>query len=93
MLRAGLAHLKRLRAKIDGALAAQNRWELTRCLEVRNLYDLGEIAFLAALERKESRGLHQRSDYPYTDPLLGGKLLYLRRVGGVPVAEWRAVPK
>jgi len=92
MLRAGQSHLKRLRAKIDGSLSARNRWELTRCLEVRNLYDLGEIAFVAALERQESRAMHVRSDYPYADPLLAGKLLYIKKIGNVPVFEWRAAP-
>jgi succinate dehydrogenase/fumarate reductase flavoprotein subunit len=92
-LTAGLAHLRRLRKKIDTSLRARNPWELTRCLEVRNLYDLGETVFLAALERTESRGMFQRSDYPYTDPLLNGKLMVVKQVGGKPVLEWRSVPK
>ena len=91
MLDAGLSRLHKLRAKIDDALMAYNRWELTRCLEVLNLYDLGEIIFLSALERKESRGTHQRVDYPYTDPLLNGKLQVITRVDGRPRLEWKDV--
>jgi succinate dehydrogenase/fumarate reductase flavoprotein subunit len=92
-LTAGLAHLRRLRQKLDTTLRATNRWELARCLEVRNLYDLGELVFAAASERKESRGMFQRSDYPYTDPLLGGKLLTVKQVDGKPYLEWKDVPR
>jgi succinate dehydrogenase/fumarate reductase flavoprotein subunit len=92
-LSAGLGHVRRLRKKVDSQLRARDQWELTRCLEVRNLYDLGETAFLSALERKESRGMFQRSDYSYTDPLLTGKLLMIRQADGIPVTEWKDVPK
>ena len=92
MLQGGLHHLRRLRQKVGTSLKAENRWEATRCLEVLNLYDLGELVFLAALERKESRGEHRRVDYPYTDPQLNGKLQVLKRVGDRPVFEWRTAP-
>jgi len=62
MLEAGLNHLRRLKEKAHNTMMAKDRWELTRCIEVLNLYDLGELMFLTALERKESRGLHQRVD-------------------------------
>ena len=89
LLTAGLTHLRRLKEKAQRTLRAKDRWELTRCLEVLNLYDLGELIFLAALERRESRGLHNRSDYPYTDPLLNDKLLVVKQLEGKPVLEWR----
>jgi succinate dehydrogenase/fumarate reductase flavoprotein subunit len=92
MLIAGLNHLRRLREKIRNTLRARDRWELTRCLEVVNLYELGELVFIGALERKESRGLHHRVDYPYTDPLLNNKVLIVKMVDGKPVTEWRDVP-
>jgi len=92
MLTAGLNHLRRLKEKAQRTIRAKNRWELTRCLEVLNLYGLGELVFLAALERKESRGLHNRSDYPYTDPLLNDKLLSVKQVEGKPAVEWRNTP-
>jgi succinate dehydrogenase/fumarate reductase flavoprotein subunit len=89
MLNAGLNHLRRIRAKVDDALTATDRWELSRCLEVLNLYDLGELVFLSALERKESRGEHRRIDYPSTDPLLNGKLSAIRQVNGEPEFYWK----
>jgi succinate dehydrogenase/fumarate reductase flavoprotein subunit len=92
MLEAGLRHLRRLKDKIYGSLSARDSWELTRCFEVVNLYDLAELVFIGALERKESRGLHRRADYAYTDPLLNGKLLMIKKVDGRPVTEWREIP-
>jgi len=92
LLTAGLNHLRRLKEKTQSTLRAKNRWELTRCLEVLNLYDLGELIFFAALERRESRALHNRSDYPYTDPLLNEKLLAVKRVEGEPKLEWKNTP-
>jgi len=93
MLEAGLRHLMRLKEKLHDTVVARDRWELVRCLEVVNLFDMAELVFTGALERKESRGLHRRSDYPYTDPLLNGKILVIKKVDGRPVAEWRDVPR
>lgn len=93
MLEAGLAHLKRLKEKVLKTLRAKDRWELTRCLEVLNLYDLAELVFFSALERRESRGLHHRADYPYADPLLSDKVLMVRQVDGKPVTAWRTIPR
>jgi len=89
MLQAGLDHLRRLKEKVRNTMLARDRWELTRCLEVLNLYDLGELAFTAALEKKESRGGFRRLDYPYSDPLLNGKTLVGKMVNGKPVVEWK----
>lgn len=49
-----------------------------RALEVYELLDCGEAIMHAALERKETRGNHVRSDYPLTNPLLGNKFLVLK---------------
>jgi fumarate reductase (CoM/CoB) subunit A len=37
-------------------------------LEAMNMIDVAEMVCRSALEREESRGLHQRSDYPNPDP-------------------------
>jgi succinate dehydrogenase/fumarate reductase flavoprotein subunit len=92
LLEAGHGHLKRLKEKLLQTATARDQWELTRLLEVVNLYDLGELVIFGGLKREESRGLHQRVDYPYTDPLLNGKMLVLRKESGGPVSEWRDVP-
>ncbi len=38
--------------------------ELTACLELSNMLDLADSITQSALQRKESRGAHQRTDYP-----------------------------
>jgi succinate dehydrogenase / fumarate reductase flavoprotein subunit len=50
------------------SLYAQNIQELQACLEIRDMLKVAEVIILAALERKESRGAHYRSDYPQMDP-------------------------
>ena len=59
-----------------------------RALEVLNLIELGELTFLTARERKETRGKHNRVDFPFTNPLLE-KLLVVKKVDDKPVMEWR----
>lgn len=90
LLKAGLEYLYRMRKKVDLSLVARNRWELTRCLETINLMDIGELVFVGALTRKESRGLHRRSDYPLTDPTMDGKEIFLRKKDGKPFIEIRS---
>jgi succinate dehydrogenase/fumarate reductase flavoprotein subunit len=48
-----------------------------------------EVIFRAALERKETRAMHRRTDYPFTNPLLQDKFLSLRLKNGRAVASWR----
>lgn len=91
LLTAGLSYLRRLKEKVSNTMMARNQWELTRCLETLNLLDLGELVFMAANERRETRGLHNRPDYPLTDPVLEDKGLFMKRVGGQPVLEWRKI--
>ena len=40
MLEAGLKHLRLLKRKLHETCLARDQWELTRCLEVVNLYDI-----------------------------------------------------
>jgi len=49
-------------------LVAENKGQLQSCLEVHDMLSTAEVIILAALERKESRGAHYRSDYPQLDP-------------------------
>jgi succinate dehydrogenase/fumarate reductase flavoprotein subunit len=70
-------------------MIARDQWQLTRCLEVLNLLDLGEITIIAASERKETRGRHFRADYPFANAALDKMLLYVKKANGKPVTEWR----
>ncbi len=80
LLQAGLNHLRRLKEKANNTMIAQNLHELMHCLEVMNLFDIGELVFLASRERKETRGNYIRLDHPYTN---------IKKVHNKPVFEWR----
>ena len=88
-LEAGLFHLGRLKRKALEIMRAGNQHEAGRCLEVLNLIDLGELVFLGALDRKETRGNHIRSDYPLLNPRFNKKVHIVKQVDGKPVVEWR----
>lgn len=87
LLEAGITNLRRLREKALNTMVARNPHEVMRSLEVVNLFDLGEAVFIAAKARKETRGLHIRVDYPYTNVLLDKKLVVVKKKGEKPVAE------
>ena len=70
-LTAALAHIRELRttlpdrkpARVDGYDAVFRDW-----LELRNMALTAEAVALPALQRRESRGAHQREDFPDSDP-------------------------
>ncbi len=62
---------------------------LMRAIETLDLMDCGEIIMHAARERRETRGMHIRSDFTFTNPLLNDKFLTIRRERGKPVTAWR----
>lgn len=90
LLDAGLAALRRLKVKAHDSLIADNAHDLCRSLEVINLLDVGELIFITARERKETRGKHKRPDYPFTNPLMA-KMIVVKRVNGEPVLQWRSL--
>jgi succinate dehydrogenase/fumarate reductase flavoprotein subunit len=89
LLEQGLAHLRRIKEKARGELMARSPHELWRCMEVMNMIDLGELVFVLALDRKETRGLHRRPDYPFTNPTLD-QAHVVRSVAGTPWVGWRS---
>lgn len=89
LLNQGLSHLRRLKEKIDASMMARNQHELWRCLEVLNLLDLGQLVFLMASDRKETRGLHMRPDYPFTNPTLDQAHI-IKLKNGEPTIQWRS---
>ena len=89
MMTAGLRYLRDLRALAFEELQASNSHELMRIAEVIDLLDMGEIAFLSVLNRRESRGQLKRSDYKYTNPLLSGQLETIEKGGDEPIVRFR----
>ena len=63
--------------------------ELMRALECFDLLQIGRLICITASERKETRGLHKRSDYTFTNPLLNGRFLTIAEVEGEPQLSWR----
>ena len=90
MLSAGFAHLDRVINKTHETMKAENAHELMRCHEVLNLLDMGKVVFSSSLERKETRGRHKRTDYPYTNPYMQ-KYLIIKQGDGKPVFEWEEI--
>ena len=89
LLDAGLKYLGDLRRDAEASVRAANAHELLRTVEAFELMDNGEAIMHAARERRESRGMHLRSDYTFTTPLQNDKFLTVRRENGRVVTEWR----
>jgi succinate dehydrogenase/fumarate reductase flavoprotein subunit len=89
VMNAGLKYLGDLRKKASETLSTPNSHELVRALETLDLMECGEVILRSALERKETRLMHRRSDFPFTNPLLQDKFLTIRQEGGKVVTEWR----
>ncbi|HVT15692.1 MAG TPA: fumarate reductase (quinol) flavoprotein subunit [Thermoanaerobaculia bacterium] len=66
--------------------------ELVAVLELSNMLDVAEAMIHSGLERRESRGAHQRTDYPRRDDerFLAHSLAF-RREGGAPRIEYLPV--
>jgi fumarate reductase flavoprotein subunit len=102
-LRAAADTLHELRGRM-GALTLDDRsltfnTELVAALELENLLDVAESILYSALHRTESRGAHQRTDYPDRDDdrFLAHSLAYRAeaaapRVEGLPVTITRWPP-
>jgi succinate dehydrogenase/fumarate reductase flavoprotein subunit len=86
-LMAGYRQLTRIREKARKQLKASNPHELCHCLEVLNLMDIAELVILAVNERRESRGLTRRMDYPFTNPMLN-KFLVIKQEQGKSSFRW-----
>ena len=89
LLNAGLKYLRDLKKKVVDTMATENAHTLMRGLETLDLMECGEVIFMTALERKETRGMHKRSDFPFTNPLLQDKFLTIRQDKSETVMEWR----
>lgn len=91
LLKAGLVYLEQLEATAKKQLHVKNAHELMRAQECFDLLTVGKLICKTALERKESRGMHHRSDFPFTNPLLNNKFLTIRQENGKDIYEWRDI--
>jgi fumarate reductase flavoprotein subunit len=94
-LRETCATISELKARLeDVKLSDRSRTfntELTAALEMENMVDVGEAVAHSALQRTESRGAHQRTDFPRRDDgrFLKHSLAY--RTEGEPKIEYLEV--
>ncbi|OGO15813.1 MAG: hypothetical protein A2Z02_01525 [Chloroflexi bacterium RBG_16_48_7] len=89
LLKAGLENLLKLKKKAYNEIGAANQHELMHCLEVLNMFDVGESVFMTSLERKETRDDFVRADYPYMNPQYNNKMIIYKKVNNKLLAEWR----
>ena len=52
-------------------------------------FTIARLVAASCLAREESRGAHQRTDFPETDPALDGRHAVVRGDGTVRLEEWR----
>ena len=50
-----------------------------RVAETLDLLDIGEAMLYSAQARQETRGLHRRSDFPFTNPLLNNHFVTITK--------------
>ena len=89
LLSAGLKYLRDLKQKVLSSLSVADSHTFMRAMETIDLMDCAEVIFLTALERKETRGMHRRTDFPFTNPLLQDKFLTIWREGNHARSAWR----
>jgi len=78
----GLEELANLRKTADEKLYARDPRELRLACEVDFMFDCQEMHARAALLRTETRGVHNRLDYPYMDNDLWIKDIRIKKVNG-----------
>jgi succinate dehydrogenase / fumarate reductase flavoprotein subunit/fumarate reductase flavoprotein subunit len=88
---ASLHEIAELRERADSASVPSFRrlnlaW--TEALDLRNLLQVAELVTRSALERRESRGAHYRSDFPERDDAHWLRNVFLRRGVGAGIDAW-----
>jgi succinate dehydrogenase/fumarate reductase flavoprotein subunit len=77
------------RVRVGGTPRLNAEWQ--EWLNLQNLLTVSELIVASALQRKESRGAHYRSDYPETDNRRYLQNLYLQRDGDGLRLWWEPV--
>src|SRR6266498_1842852 len=96
VLKEGVGKLKRLQERFQDLSLDDTSYtfntELTAALELSYMLDVGQTIVQSGLERRESRGSHQRTDYPQRDDerFLAHSLAY-RAEDGPPRIEYLPV--
>ena len=97
-LQEGLKRLGEIRSAsedIDVRPTSEGYGDLAYALDLHGSLVVAEATILGAMERRETRGAHNRSDYPELDPDLQVNFLISREDGRLTVTRQRvhAIPK
>jgi len=94
-LKQGLDRLAELRERartVDVRPTSEGWGDLAHALDLRASLLTAEASLLGAVERRETRGAHNRSDYPALDPALQRNLVVRQGTDGGLTAAWHDVP-
>lgn len=90
-LRKTLSEIGRIKTSLL-QIGASDYHELVKVNELKNYVQCCELAYTAALERKESRYFHFREDYPNTDNKDWLKWVVLRQENGKIAISFEPIP-
>ena len=95
-MRTGLDELYQIRAaaaNLDVRPSSEGYQDLALALDLRASLISAEATFVSAIERKETRGAHNRSDYPAIDPAMKKNFVtFFDDYNGLVVQEWEVAP-
>jgi succinate dehydrogenase / fumarate reductase flavoprotein subunit len=77
-----LAEIREAAKTVDVSPTSEGYGDLAHALDLRGSLAAAEATLLGAIERRESRGAHQRSDYPELDPELTVNFVVTMDAGG-----------
>ena len=77
-----LAEIKEAAEQVDVRPSSEGYKDLALAMDLRGSLVASEATLRSALERRESRGAHQRSDYPGYRPFLTGQLYHPNKSNG-----------
>ena len=89
ILRAGQHYLELLWERSVAELGAANAHELCRVLEVLEMMEVARTVFITSINRRESRGLFVRKDYPEQNPRLDNRYQTIENRDGRIVLDFR----
>ncbi len=87
-----IGELKEAASALGGHPRAEGSHELAQVFDLRFGLWLAEATLRCASERRESRGVHQRSDYPQLDPALQLNFVVTQDKAGQQQVSRQAIP-
>lgn len=94
-LQMGLTRLLEIRqaaSNVDVRPSAEGYQDLALALDLRAALDSAEATIRAAIARRESRGAHQRADYPAVDEAMGVNFTISRGSNGELAVGTQSIP-